>query len=50
MITANDAKQPQATGNAPLSFGSYPRLSHPGYMRVRAAAQGQTLEGRSGRR
>eukprot|EP00966_Prymnesium_polylepis_P320255 7376630-Prymnesium_polylepis.2 len=49
MITANDVKQPQATGKCLVSFGSDPPIA-PGYTRACAAAQGQTLEGRSGRR
>ena len=48
MIMTNDAKQPQATGNA-LSASGAILLSHLA-TRACAAAQGQTLEGRSGRR
>ena len=42
MIMTNDAKQPQATGNALWSFGSDPPIA-PGYTRTCAAAQGQTF-------
>ena len=37
MIMANDAKQPQATGNALWSFGSDPPIA-PGYTRVRGCS------------